>query len=120
MGAGHWGLAKASAADVLAPIPQRWAVACHGAAAAMPEGEAAEAAAAVAPATPRTGVAGARLAFSPVTEMTEEFMRDAARQMQAARNEADRGGLTESATTTSAEGADGGDDSSFTAVEASP
>lgn len=113
-------MAKASAADVLAPIPQRWAVACHGAAAAVPEGEAAEAAAAVAPATPRTGVAGARLAFSPVTEMTEEFMRDAARQMQAARNEADRGGLTESATTTSAEGADGGDDSSFTAVEASP
>lgn len=33
------------------------------------------------PATPRTVAGISRLAFSPVTEMTEEFMKDAGRQM---------------------------------------
>jgi hypothetical protein len=34
-----------------------------------------------------------RLAFAPVTEMTEDFMRDAERLMQVHRNEAQREGL---------------------------
>ena len=57
---GHWGLGKASVCELTAGPPERWA-----------------------------GLDG-RLCFSPTTEMTEDFMRDAERQMQAAHQEAER------------------------------
>ena len=60
---GHWGLGKASVCELTAGPPERWA-----------------------------GLDG-RLCFSPTTEMTEDFMRDAERQMQAAHQEAERQGL---------------------------
>jgi len=48
---GHWGLCRAGVADLVDPANERWA-----------------------------GLQG-RLAFAPVTEMTEDFLRDAQRQM---------------------------------------
>ena len=53
---GHWGLGKASVCEVTAPPDERW-----------------------------RGLDD-RLCFSPVTEMTEDFMRDAQRQMDAERS----------------------------------
>ena len=59
---GHWGLGKASVCELTAPPGDRWS--------GLDE----------------------RLCFSPVTEMTEDFMRDAQRQMDAERAVAERGG----------------------------
>ena len=60
---GHWGLCQASVAELTSPPARRWA-----------------------------GLDG-RMAFSPVTEMTEDFMRDAQRLMQAYTSEAQREGV---------------------------
>jgi len=57
---GHWGLCKASTADVTAPITERW-----------------------------QGLEG-RMAFAPQTAMTEDFMRESEIQMTALRAEAAR------------------------------
>jgi len=52
---GHWGLCRAGIADLVAASDERW-----------------------------TGLQG-RLAFAPVTDMTEDFLRDAQRQMASLR-----------------------------------
>jgi hypothetical protein len=52
---GHWGLCKASVSDVTLPVAERWA-----------------------------GLEG-RLAFAPITAMTEDFVAEAQQQMEAVR-----------------------------------
>jgi hypothetical protein len=61
---GHWGLCKASVADLVSPPAER-----------------------------RAGCVG-RLVYSPETEMTEDFMRQGVRQMQRERDLQDRAGGT--------------------------
>ena len=52
---GHWGLCKASVAEVISPVEERW-----------------------------SGLDG-RMAFAPITAMTEDFVAAAQREMEAVR-----------------------------------
>ena len=90
---GHWGLATAIAADVIADPGDRWRVACYGAVALPAAIRAQPVVGDNQGATGSGGPASTRLAFAPPTEMTESSMRKAAEEMQQARVQIERGGL---------------------------